>query len=343
MMGIAIVGCGWAGRRQAEAIMSDGLADRLRIVAAADADADALAECGQLWNLADDRLYADYRRMLERDDVDAVTVCLPSNLHHQAGLAVLESGRHLLVEKPMTVTVAEGRELVEAAERAGRTLMVAESAVFFWGTREAGRLIGEGLIGRPLLARATLLVKNRGEDLGGRGWLLDAEKSGGGMFMTNGIHMAAVLRRLLGEVTSVFARRVQPDDDPCSAIDTIVASLGFACGAIGEIAISTNIDRYELPSGYTFHGTDGTILTPRGTKLNRGFRAWAERFDNQPREFTNPRPEWTAFHAELSHFADCIRDGREPETSGRDQLRSLAVIEAAYRSIASGRVEPPEA
>ncbi|MCD6365522.1 MAG: Gfo/Idh/MocA family oxidoreductase [Planctomycetes bacterium] len=343
MIQIAVIGCGWAGRHHAEAIMSKGVDDRLRIVSAADADSSKLAECGRLWGLADDRLYTDYRTMLQRDDIDAVSVCLPTNLHHESGLAVLESGRHLLMEKPMTVTVAEGRELVEAADSAERLLMVAESAVFQWSVREAARMIRDGLIGRPLLARSSLLVKNRGEDLGGRPWLLDADQAGGGMFMTNGIHAAAVMRRLLGEVNSVFARRVHPTDDLHNAIDTIVASMGFESGCIGEIAMSMNIDRYELPSRYTIHGTDGTILAPRGRRLSRGFRVWAERFDNQSREIINPRPEWTPFQAELSHFADCILQDRKPETSGRDQLRSLAIIEAGYRSIETGRPETPAA
>ena len=342
MIRIAIVGCGWAGQHQAQAIMSEEVAPQMRIVAAADTDEARLQHCGALWQLSDDRLYADCRELLVRDDIDAVSVCLPTYLHHESGLAVLESGRHLLVEKPLTVTVAEGRALVETAERLGRVLMVAESACFTWGAREMARVVAEGLIGRPLLARGMLIGKLRG-DWGGRPWLLDRRQAGGGMFMTNGIHCAAVMRKVLGEVSSVFARRIQPQDDSQSVVDTIVASLQFDSGCLGEIVMSLNIEQYEQRNGYLFHGSDGTVLCRGGRRLNKGFTVYAEQFGDEPREFVNPHPDRTSFMAELAHFADCVERGEEPETGGRDQLRSLAVIEAAHRSIQTGAPQIPVA
>lgn len=342
MIRIAIVGCGWAGRHQAQGIMSEEVAPRMRIVAAADSNKARLQECGAPWQLCDNDLYGDYQELLRRDDIDAVSVCLPTYLHHESGLAVLESGRHLLVEKPITATVAEGRALVEAAERAGRVLMVAESACFTWGARQMARVVAEGLIGRPLLARGMLIGKLRG-DWGGRPWLLDRQQAGGGMFMTNGIHCAAVMRKVLGEVSSVFARRVQPQDDSQSVVDTIVANLQFDSGCLGEIVMSLNIEQYEQRNGYLFHGSDGTVLCRRARELNNGFTVYAEQFDDEPREFVNPHPERTSFMVELGHFADCIGRQEEPETSGRDQLRSLAVIEAGHRSIETGQPEVPAA
>ncbi len=336
MIRIGIIGCGWAGWHHAEAIRHEEIASQMEIVAASEANADTLRKFARDWKLTEDRLYADYRAMLERDDLDAVSVCLPTYLHHEAGLAVVASGRHLLMEKPATITVAEGREVVEAAEKAGLVYMVAESACYSFTAREARRLIAEGAIGRPLLTRSLLTGKFRGS-WGNRPWLIDPRQAGGGMFMTNGIHYAALLRHLVGEIEEVFARRVHPDDDPDSAVDTIVASLAYENGAVGEIVTSLNIDRHEEKSGHKVHGTKGTLDTRRGLKLNQGFTLWPEFAPGEPDQRTNPHPERSMFVAEMAHFAECVREGREPLTSGRDQLRALAVIEAGYRSIRTGR------
>jgi predicted dehydrogenase len=257
------------------------------------------------------------------------------------GLEVLSSGRHLLVEKPIALTVGEGRELVAAAERAGRVLMVAESACYSFAARKVPELIAEGLIGRPLLARSILVGKLR-DDWGGRPHLLDRRQSGGGMFMTSGIHDAALLRRILGEVASVFARRVQPEDDDESVVDTVAASLRFAGGGLGQMITSLNIEQYDQVNGCKIHGSEGTVSWRRKLS-NAELAVHSERFGPAPRRFANPSPEVTPFVAETGHFADCVADGSAPQTSGADQVRSLAVIEAAYRSLETDRAEAPEA
>jgi len=340
MVRIGVIGCGWAGRHQAEAILGGRLSVPVELVAAAEADSARLARCGEDWGLPADRLYTDHRRLLERDDLDAVSVCLPTHLHHRCGLEVLASGRDLLVEKPMTMTVAQGRELVEAAARAGRVLMVAESRCFCFAAQQVPLLVADGVIGRPLVARSVSMCHMRGT-WEGRPWLLQRRCAGGGMFMTVGVHEVAFLRRVLGEVVSVFARRVQPQDDPESVLDTVSASLQFQGGAIGEITCSLNVEQHGQMYGHIICGSEGTVVCPHHD-LNSKFVVYSPRFGPQGRTFANAEPERTPFALEVEHFARCVAERSEPATSGADQLRSLAVIEAGYRSIASGQPVAPQ-
>ena len=161
------------------------------------------------------------------------------------------------------------------------------------------------------------------------------------MFMTVGVHEVAFLRRVLGEVVSVFARRVQPQDDPQSVLDTISASLQFHGGAIGEITCSLNVEQRGQMYGHIICGSEGTVVCNHHD-LNREFVVYSQRFGPQGHTFANAEPEQTPFALEVEHFARCVAERGEPATSGADQLNSLAVIEAGYRSIASGQPVAPQ-
>lgn len=340
MLRIGLIGCGWAGQHQAAALQSEELSSWAQLTAVSDTNLARLSRWAVEWNLPADRLYPNYVEMLEHAELDAVSVCLPTYLHHRVGLDVLASGRHLLTERPMAMSVREGNELVEAAGRISRVFMVGASICYSYAGQEIRKLVTDGLIGRPLAARATFVGKLR-DDWGGRLWLLDRRQSGGGMLMTHGIDDVAFLRRILGEVKSVFARRVQPEDDATSVVDTMQVSLQFEGGALGQLLASLNLDPYAGMNGYLINGTEGSILCEH-SQVNQEFTVWAEKLGEQPRTYLNARPARSPFVVELEHFIHCVTRGQTPLTDGADQLRSLAVIEAAYRSLNTGRAEAVE-
>ena len=193
MFRIGIIGCGWAGTRHAEAILSESLRKRAHLVAIADVQEEVLASAGPKWGVPEDGRYLDYGQMLEGAVLDAVSVCLPHHLHAPASIAALEAGLHVLVEKPIAITLEQVDAMASAAERQGKTLMVAESVRFNPVHQEAARLVQEGKIGELFLVRVSREHEMH-DYLRERRWFLNQQQAGGGIMMAGGIHDIEAMR-----------------------------------------------------------------------------------------------------------------------------------------------------
>jgi predicted dehydrogenase len=201
---IAIVGVGWAGTRQARAVQE--LGRKIAVECLVDADADHLLEKAAELDVS--KTYANYRGALADQRVDAVSICTPHALHCPMAVEAAAAGKHVLVEKPMAMTVAEASEMIEAARAHGVCLYVAESAVYSSMARrlrdivQSGRQIGE-------VTSALLVAGFRATEYGFSGrrvWLSTPALGGTGTWMLHGIHTVARLRYVLGEVDTVYVR-----------------------------------------------------------------------------------------------------------------------------------------
>lgn len=163
----------------------------LRVTAACGLDTAVLDRLARELGCA---VTTDWRGLLALEP-DVVLVSLPHGLHCEVAVAALRSGRHVLVEKPMAVSVAECNAMLRAAQEAGRLLQVTESATFTPGALATGRKYREGLLGRFLTGS---VVNERGYFHAGRpAWFLDPSMSGGGMWANVGLHRLAVSRSCL--------------------------------------------------------------------------------------------------------------------------------------------------
>ena len=127
--------------------------DRARIVAICDIDPDIARPRARQWGVPDDRVFTDYRDLLTLPDVDLVEILLPHHLHHEATLAAAAAGKHISLQKPMALSVAEADEMIAAAEQAGVILKVFENFIFYPPVQRAKALIEAGEIGNPLTIR----------------------------------------------------------------------------------------------------------------------------------------------------------------------------------------------
>ncbi len=327
---LAIIGVGWAGTRQAEAVKE--LEGEVEVRCLVDSDEAHLR--GVAGELGITNTHTDYRDALADPELDAVSICLPHALHCPVAVEAANAGKHVLCEKPLAMTVAEGREMLRAANANGVKLYCAESAVYaplpqaLRTLVSGGRHIGE--------MTAAVCVKGfRGLDYGypgRRAWLAEPEQGGSGTWLLHGIHSVAAIRYIFGEVASVFAREHKTDAFVRRDIEgTVCVLLTLATGSSVHLTQTPEAKVKGPAGGYTVYGTEGSVRAYGSTvELLADDGTVAE-------VITCPTPELSSFAQEIRAFAQYVEHDVPGPTSGASELRSLAVVEAGYESMQTGK------
>lgn len=334
-MRVAVVGCGWAGTRHARALEQCGAEVRWAV----DVDrARAEMLAGRRPGV---RVSTEYREALDDPGVDAVDVCLPHSLHAPVAVDAARAGKHVLCEKPIAATLEEADRMIEAADRAGVILMVAENVRFSPLYRKVRDLLADGAIGRPALIQMTrecYLTRSFLED---RRWFLDRRAAAGGIMMSGGIHDFETMRMLIGEVESVRALRARQRFTEMEGDDTSVALVRFRDGTVGTLVESFVMKSLATAAGPEVHtlridGDLGSLSVRDGQTI----RVFSERPEYLPGGSLAQHdlyvPEADTFALEIAHFLESVQARQEPITSGRSQRAPLEIVLAAYRSMESG-------
>jgi myo-inositol 2-dehydrogenase/D-chiro-inositol 1-dehydrogenase len=311
-----------------------------RLVAVASPNEKHAAEFAHEFGL--EAHYTDYRRLLERKDVDVVAIGIPNDLHAQAVIAAAQAGKHVILEKPFSITLEEADRMIAACKSAGVKLMYAEELVFAPKHVRARQLVKEGALGRLFLIKQ--LEKHSGPH---SDWFWNVDRAGGGVLMDMGCHGVEFARWMLDKprALAVTARcanvawpeRTRGEDDSTLLIE-------FDGGATALIEDSWAFfggmdDRMELL------GTEGSVFCDlvHGNAMKTYSRtgygyAMEKAGDTRGWSFTVFEEAWNyGFPQEMQHFIDCIRDGKEPMESGEDGREVLRILFAAYESAATGR------
>ncbi len=323
---VGIIGCGWAGIRHAEAIRT--LSSKIDLIAACDIDPDRAETFAAAHGI--DICSSDYSEILNRETLDAVSICLPHNLHADIAVHAARAGLHVLVEKPLCTTLEEADRMIEAAKRSSVLLMVAETVRYRTLPRKVAGLLNDGAIGKPFMFRISRESFMHSE-LINKPWLLK-DRSGGIMYAA-GIHEIDLLRLIAGEVEHVYALDTLKTVEEMTGDETSVAMLRLKSGAVGLVLESFSIK--TDPSGVSgiVHGENGTLKFARNV-----ISIYTADKDGQPeQEQQIPVDEINAFVAEIEDFADCIRTHREPISSAEEGKKSLACVLAAYQSMETGQ------
>ena len=292
------------------------------------------------------RVYRDYRELLARERLDGAIVATPNDSHAKVGIACVERGLPVLVEKPITDTVASGRALLAAAAEHGVPLAVGHHRRFDPAVGIARGAIRAGRIGR--LAAVQCLWAMRKHDA-----YYDAEwrrmRPGGGPALINLIHDVDLLRHLCGDVVRVHTEGGS-ELRGHEVEDTVAVTLRFASGAVGTIVASdatpspwgwesgTGENPLIPPTGrncYRFLGTEGALALPR-LELWRhdeeGPASWHEAISSRILD-AGPR---AALKDQLRHFCGVARGEHAPRVSGEDGLRTLRTTLAIIESMDRG-------
>jgi len=316
---VGLIGLGEIGQVHAAAIGRSGSA---RLVAVADPEPELRAP----FEARGIRGCRDAAELIADARVGTVCVCLPHHLHFPVALAAIQAGRHVLVEKPLSVSVAEGQQLVDAAAAAGVALGVSHNQLFYAAHAEAKRLIDAGAIGRPVLIRLRL---GAGPRWGG--WRDSPDLAGGGLLADGGVHRLCLARQLFGRVREVRAVL----DVPRGQGETFaVVVLGFESGARGVI----EANHYGPPGTFDdeieITGSDATLRLAGLESLFVGYRsgpALSMFRDRQWQEVPVQPDDWPAsVRASVTAFLDAVIAGREPPVTGAAALETIRLLERIY-------------
>jgi UDP-N-acetylglucosamine 3-dehydrogenase len=281
----------------------------------------------------------DWQKVIENKNVDAVDICAPHFLHAPIVLAAAKSGKHVLLEKPMAMNLAEACQMVEAMRLANKIFMVAQNQRYLpehshirdWLNNEAiGRVIAARIDGNQLLSRAY----PKGH------WLFSKALAGGGVIRTTAIHKIDLLRYFLGEVRRVTALYSTSGLNPgMDSEDFATMIFEFENGAIGEAFFTFAAYQNPIPTAsgelVILYGTKGMINNINGWHM---YSTEVEGYSQAMTPLNLPNADYPAsFMREGTHFLDCVETGREPLTSGRDNLNTIAVIDALYQAAETGQ------
>jgi predicted dehydrogenase len=337
--GFGIVGTGTIAGFHAEAV---GLVPGARLVAVADVDQERAQEFAAKHGCVAE---PGLDQLLGRADVDVVIVCVPSGRHAEVGVRAAAARKHLVIEKPIDVSLDAADRLIAAAGDAGVAVTVISQHRFDPGLIELRRLIGSGALGRLLLGQASTKWW-RGQDYydsaDWRGtWAMD-----GGALMNQGIHYADLLAWCLGPVAEVSALAVTQAHQ-MEAEDCALATVRFTSGAVGTITASTSVvpgfaQRLEIS------GTEGSATIEDGVLVYQGFRDGREvtTTDSAPDRGAGAAASATglgaaAHAAQLADLLAAIDEGREPSVTVADARATLALVQAVYQSAREGRPVAP--
>ncbi len=280
-------------------------------------------------------------------DCDVISACIPNFLHEKICLDVLNSGKHVLVEKPLARTVEEGLNMIDAEKSSGKQIFYCENNMYAPSFSKVKQVIEEGAIGTIYMGRGKEQHSGPHSE-----WFYKHDMAGGGALLDLGIHDIACLVWYLGcNVKEAFCQTKtiipnRADFGRCEVEDNAVGILYFENDA--QVIIE---ESWTAPGGYDMRfelfGTDGQIkVAPTFSNLvsvysEKGY-GYAVEKAGTTKGWTFPVPEesWSfGYPQEVKHFMECILTKKRPLTDGKYGLKILNIIETMYKSAESGKLE----
>jgi len=269
--------------------------------------------------------YNDYDACLEH--VDAVYIALPNSMHAEYAIRAARAGVHVLCEKPMAVTVAECRRMIDACRANDVKLMIAYRLHFEEINLKAVDLVRQGRIGEPKLFNSSFAMTVRPDDIRTR------KRLGGGTLYDIGVYCINAARYLFrGEPIEVMAVSVNAGTRTLNEIDE---STGALLRFEGErvAAFVTSFNAADVAS-YRIVGTKGQLHVDPAYEYAEGLAYELTVNGRTTRTRIGKRDQ---FAPELLYFSDCILEDREPEPSGEEGLQDVRIVEALYKSARTGK------
>lgn len=333
MIRYAVVGAGWISQ---EAFLP-GVAQsgNSTIAAIVTGDLEKGAKLAAFHGIPQVVSYADYDALLASDAVDAVYIALPNSMHADYAIRAAQAGKHIMVEKPLAVSEAEGEAMIAAADAAGVFLMTAYRLHNEPGTLAVLDHIRQGHIGTPLIFQSLFSFQ-----MAAGNHRLEAAHWGGPL-QDVGVYCVNAARHIFGEEPiEATASLNQPEGDPrFGEIEaSIAATLRFPSGGLAQFVCSFGaaaVDNYRVV------GAAGDIELDPGFKFDCAMKMRLRR-DGVTQETTFPQTDH--FGAQVAYFSDCISAGTPPEADGAEGLadmRALLAIEAAAKTGQPQRIQSP--
>jgi predicted dehydrogenase len=338
----AVIGTGAIGRYHIRGFLEHPACEVPLIV---DCNESRLMEAAELFRVPE--TMTDFRGLLERDDIDVVSVALPNDLHAEVTIAMLESGKHVLCEKPMAVNATEAQSMVDTAKRTGKFLMVGQNFRFEADTQRLKQCIEEGALGEIYYARAYWFRRSGIPRIGS--WFTRKAEAAGGCLYDIGVHFLDLALHLMGdfEPVSVSGRTFQnfgqrgrgdgtwgmserDEQRTFDVEDQACAMIHLAGGRSLSLDVSWAVCAEEASRmGVDLYGTEGGAhLFPAKTFAERGEGWVARELDKMDLRHPSER---------MVHFIDCVLGNAETICPMEESLAVQKILDAIYESSRQGR------
>ena len=368
---VGLIGCGeiavrehlpaWVEARQAD------------VVALCDVNIEQARD--QATRFGVEHVYTDHNELLAQSNIDAVDICLPHDLHGPVAIDAANARKHVLVEKPITATLEEAVELIDACERARVKLMVSHIMRFTPEIRFIKQVIDSGILGLIThVASRCFLLKNilfQAESKN-QPWKISKKGSGGGAIHRDGIHHLDILRWFCGSDVSRVTAEIdnflwEQEVESCGhvlmrfrnrAIGELVTNYCSVHPGYGEMTVTGTSGtvriggpRWSEPQMFGLASTPVEIFAEQLGSKNSVLDDLLDTADAAGTGYSKVRPESLIVHLPpgrsartmlAEHFVECIREDTEPLTNGLESAKALETILGAYRSArAESSVELP--
>jgi predicted dehydrogenase len=282
----------------------------------------------------------DWRAVVKRDDIDTVFVNTPNYLHERMSVQAARNKKHILVEKPITISLKAADNMIKAAKQAGVFLMVEQTQRFDPVHQAAKQVLDSGVLGKIHNIRGR--IGHAGPEYWSQGqarWYYQRGKSGGGCMVDIGVHIADLIRWFkVKKVVAVFAR-IQTLEKNIPVDDNATVLLKFADGSKGEFECSWTTRPYEVLT--YIYGRKGRLTTSIGGKQPLLLTLARTGKGDDPnctlKEETLPTGSGNGWKNAVHYFIDCIRKKQKPFVSGVEGRETLKIILAAYESNKKGK------
>lgn len=280
--------------------------------------------------------FLDYTKFLEEAEFDGVVLALPHDLHEPMAIQAMEAGKHVIVEKPMARNAEECQRMNDAAKRTGKTLMVAQNWRYTPWVRAVKQIVDSDELG-PLRAVRTDWLQNAVGDQRPGNWLLNGERAGGGPIVSLMVHNLDFLRYILGEPKTVHAYCLTGHPEFLNNAENWgMAQFQFENGVIGQMFTSYSAFSPIDAGPLWLYGEEGTIHMHGGLQISSQKR----KDGYQPLEIKDNcgLPTENPSMNELLHFVECAQSGKEPLSSGYDNINTMRFIDGMYESSRTGKM-----
>lgn len=338
--GIGIVGTGMIARHHAKAIEN---VDGARVVAIASRSEQRAKEVAHEIGCEG---YGDLSAMLADPEVQIVSICTPSGAHLEPAMAAAKAGKHIIIEKPLEITLERCDQIIDAADKYGVQLGGVFQSRFFEASRLIKSAVDAGRFGDMVLADAYVKWFRPQKYYDDGGWKGTAAFDGGGALMNQSIHAVDLLLWFGGAVRSVQAYKGVRGHKRIQVEDTAVAAIEFQSGAMGVLEGSTAVfpgflKRIEIS------GTEGSAVLEE-----EDLKTWA--FSNEDREDKEIRERYSAetttgggasdpgaigtegHRKQFEDFVGALDAGRPLELDGLEARKAVALVLAIYQSAETG-------
>jgi predicted dehydrogenase len=341
--GFAIVGTGLISTTHYEQISSIEGAKVVAVYSRSESKAKSLAEkAGADW-------YIDYQEMLKRKDIDIVSIITPSGTHADMAIEAARAGKHVIVEKPMDISLEKAQQMIDVCREHHVKLSVISQHRFDASSVRIKADIDSGRFGKMVLGQASVNWYRPQSYYDTSKWRGTIKMDGGGVLINQAIHTIDLFQYLMGEVESVYAHTAILAHEGIEVEDVAVATVKFKNGGLGTI-VGTTAAYPGLSARLEIIGTTGTAIIENDQLLKhylRNLNSESEAINladknhnGEDRDHASVNPsalDGASHRLQFIDMINAIQEDREPLINGEEGLKPLKIILAIYQSARTGQ------